>query len=106
MLKWGGFLSSISKQTLHPVLLQALLFHLYGLILRECPSVEQVQCHLASLLELSHQHSSYREVGQCPRVIALCLPRAPFTITRVLHGSHCMAHFASLPAVQPPGRQP
>ncbi|KAM7317160.1 hypothetical protein ACRRTK_023462 [Alexandromys fortis] len=40
---------------------QALLFHLYGLILRECPSTEQVQCHLASLLELSHQHSSYRE---------------------------------------------
>ncbi|CAO2602058.1 Maestro heat-like repeat family member 5 [Lemmus lemmus] len=40
---------------------KALLFHLYGLILRECPSVEQVQCHLASLLELSHQHSSYRE---------------------------------------------
>ncbi|KAK7797135.1 hypothetical protein U0070_024094 [Myodes glareolus] len=40
---------------------QALLFHLYGLILCECSSMEQVQCHLASLLELSHQHSSYRE---------------------------------------------
>ncbi|XP_040592412.1 maestro heat-like repeat family member 5 isoform X3 [Mesocricetus auratus] len=40
---------------------KAFLFHLYGLFLRECPSVEQVQCHLASLLELSHQHSSQRE---------------------------------------------
>ncbi|XP_036063470.1 maestro heat-like repeat family member 5 [Onychomys torridus] len=40
---------------------KAVLFHLYGLILRECPSEEQVQCHLASLLELSHQHSSQRE---------------------------------------------
>ncbi|XP_076412197.1 maestro heat-like repeat family member 5 isoform X2 [Peromyscus maniculatus bairdii] len=40
---------------------KAILFHLYGLILRECTSEEQVQCHLASLLELSHQHSSQRE---------------------------------------------
>ncbi|MEJ1271646.1 maestro heat-like repeat family member 4 [Cricetulus griseus] len=40
---------------------QAFLFHLYGLFLRECPNVEQVQWHLASLLELSHQHSSQRE---------------------------------------------
>lgn len=48
-----------------------MLFHLYGLILRECSSMEQVQCHLASLLELSHQHSSYREVGQSPQVIVL-----------------------------------
>ncbi|XP_021071819.1 maestro heat-like repeat family member 5 [Mus pahari] len=40
---------------------KAFLFHLYGLILRECPSVEQVQCHLASLLDLSHQHSRQRE---------------------------------------------
>ncbi|CAH7108886.1 Mroh4 [Phodopus roborovskii] len=40
---------------------KAFLFHLYGLFLRECPSVEQVQCHLASLLELSHQFSSQRE---------------------------------------------
>ncbi|XP_051016484.1 maestro heat-like repeat family member 5 [Acomys russatus] len=40
---------------------KAFLFYLYGLILRECLSVEQVQCHLASLLELSHEHSSQRE---------------------------------------------
>ncbi|ERE86182.1 HEAT repeat-containing protein 8 [Cricetulus griseus] len=40
---------------------KAFLFHLYGLFLRECPNVEQVQWHLASLLELSHQHSSQRE---------------------------------------------
>ncbi|XP_021515354.1 maestro heat-like repeat family member 5 [Meriones unguiculatus] len=40
---------------------KAFLFYLYGLILRECLSIEQVQCHLASLLELSHQHSSQRE---------------------------------------------
>nr|XP_034373093.1 maestro heat-like repeat family member 5 isoform X2 [Arvicanthis niloticus] len=31
------------------------------MILRECPCVEQVQCHLASLLDLSHQHSIQRE---------------------------------------------
>ena len=43
---------------------QAFFFHLYGMILRECPSVEQVQCHLASLLDLSHQHARQREVGQ------------------------------------------
>ncbi|XP_052016456.1 maestro heat-like repeat family member 5 [Apodemus sylvaticus] len=40
---------------------KAFFFHLYGMILRECPSVEQVQCHLASLLDLSHQHSRQRE---------------------------------------------
>ncbi|XP_028629132.1 maestro heat-like repeat family member 5 [Grammomys surdaster] len=40
---------------------KAFFFHLYGMILRECPCVEQVQCHLASLLELSHQHSIQRE---------------------------------------------
>ncbi|XP_031201885.1 maestro heat-like repeat family member 5 isoform X2 [Mastomys coucha] len=40
---------------------QAFFFYLYGMILRECPSVEQVQCHLASLLDLSHQHSRQRE---------------------------------------------
>ncbi|XP_057648199.1 maestro heat-like repeat family member 5 [Chionomys nivalis] len=57
MQKLLEFLSLDPKQTAD----KALLFHLYGLILRECPSMEQVQCHLASLLELSHQHSSYRE---------------------------------------------
>lgn len=100
MLKWVDFLAALADSP--PCLLEALLFHLYGLILRECPSMEQVQCHLASLLELSHQHSSYREVGQSPQVIALCLPHAPFTITRVLCASQCMAHFASLTPVQPP----
>nr|BAB24382.1 unnamed protein product [Mus musculus] len=40
---------------------KAFFFHLYGMILRECPSVEKVQCHLASLLDLSHQHSRQRE---------------------------------------------
>ncbi|XP_076767614.1 maestro heat-like repeat family member 5 isoform X2 [Arvicanthis niloticus] len=40
---------------------KAFFFHLYGMILRECPCVEQVQCHLASLLDLSHQHSIQRE---------------------------------------------
>ncbi|GAB1299443.1 Maestro heat-like repeat family member 4 [Apodemus speciosus] len=40
---------------------QGVFFHLYGMILRECPSVEQVQCHLASLLDLSHQHARQRE---------------------------------------------
>ncbi|XP_021039722.1 maestro heat-like repeat family member 5 isoform X4 [Mus caroli] len=40
---------------------KAFFFHLYGIILRECPSVEKVQCHLASLLDLSHQHSRQRE---------------------------------------------
>ncbi|XP_041911652.1 maestro heat-like repeat family member 5 [Arvicola amphibius] len=57
MQKLLEFLSLDPKQTSD----KALVFHLYGLILRECPSVEHVQCHLASLLELSHQHSSYRE---------------------------------------------
>ncbi|XP_039088881.1 maestro heat-like repeat family member 5 isoform X3 [Hyaena hyaena] len=37
------------------------LFHLYGLILRECNCVDLVRRHLASLLELSHQSSSQRE---------------------------------------------
>ncbi|XP_016071901.1 PREDICTED: maestro heat-like repeat family member 5 [Miniopterus natalensis] len=36
------------------------LFHLYGLILRECSSVDLVKKHLASLLELSHESSSQR----------------------------------------------
>ncbi|XP_063120729.1 maestro heat-like repeat family member 5 isoform X11 [Rattus norvegicus] len=40
---------------------KAFFFHLYGMILRECPSVEQVQSHLASLLDLSHQHARQRE---------------------------------------------
>nr|XP_023504819.1 maestro heat-like repeat family member 5 isoform X7 [Equus caballus] len=36
-------------------------FHFYGLILRECASVDLVKRHLASLLELCHQSSSQRE---------------------------------------------
>ncbi|XP_073923100.1 maestro heat-like repeat family member 5 [Castor canadensis] len=40
---------------------RGVLFCLYGLILCECVSSEQVERHLACLLELSHQPSSQRE---------------------------------------------
>lgn len=59
------------------------------MILRECPCVEQVQCHLASLLDLSHQHATHREVSQ-DIVPAL---HAPFNITVVLCDSHCKGRF-------------
>lgn len=48
------------------ILLQTLLFYIYGLVLRECPSVELVKKHLAGLLELSQQSSSQQEVGPQP----------------------------------------
>ncbi|KAM5212205.1 maestro heat-like repeat family member 5 [Hipposideros larvatus] len=38
-----------------------LLFHIYGLVLRECASVDLVKKHLAGLLELSQQSSRQRE---------------------------------------------
>ncbi|XP_072805943.1 maestro heat-like repeat family member 5 isoform X3 [Vicugna pacos] len=40
---------------------KTLLFHLYGLILRETASEDLVGRHLAALLELSHQSSGHRE---------------------------------------------
>nr|XP_019567741.1 PREDICTED: maestro heat-like repeat family member 5 [Rhinolophus sinicus] len=40
---------------------KTLLFYIYGLVLRECPSVELVKKHLAGLLELSQQSSSQQE---------------------------------------------
>lgn len=49
---------------LSPSSSQTFPFHFYGLILRECASVDLVKRHLASLLELCHQSSSQREVGQ------------------------------------------
>uniref|UniRef100_A0A671F851 Uncharacterized protein n=1 Tax=Rhinolophus ferrumequinum TaxID=59479 RepID=A0A671F851_RHIFE len=43
------------------ILLQTLLFYIYGLVLRECTSVDLVKKHLAGLLELSQQSSSQWE---------------------------------------------
>ncbi|XP_008591362.1 PREDICTED: maestro heat-like repeat family member 5, partial [Galeopterus variegatus] len=40
---------------------QTFLFHLYGLILRECTHKELVRRHLACLLELSHQPAGQRQ---------------------------------------------
>nr|XP_042120768.1 maestro heat-like repeat family member 5 isoform X8 [Peromyscus maniculatus bairdii] len=63
---------------------KAILFHLYGLILRECTSEEQVQCHLASLLELSHQHSSQRE----DEILKSSFLSAAILLTRSLRDEH------------------
>jgi hypothetical protein len=53
---------------------QGVLFCLYGLILCECVSSEQVERHLACLLELSHQPSSQREVSRWLRPCFMLTP--------------------------------
>lgn len=104
-----GWVSEQHQPAYHSALPQAFFFHLYGMILRECPCVEQVQCHLASLLDLSHQHSIQREVGQ--DIVVLCLrtssrPSCPIQhhcgiVWLSLHGT-----FHQLSAIPDPGRQP
>lgn len=107
-----GCVSEQYEPALHPTLPQAFFFHLYGMILRECPSVEQVQCHLASLLDLSHQHSRQREVGSG---YCLCLyssppPLMPHSTSLWYYGivvfSHHKGHFTSLPPAQTLGGSP
>ncbi|XP_034524422.1 maestro heat-like repeat family member 5 [Ailuropoda melanoleuca] len=51
----------LEKHLLHPPSSQTFLFHIYGLILKECASEELVRRRVADLLELSHQSASQRE---------------------------------------------
>lgn len=51
-----------AQHLLRPSSSQTFLFHIYGLILKECASEELVRRHVADLLELSHQSASQREV--------------------------------------------
>uniref|UniRef100_A0A452SV13 Maestro heat like repeat family member 8 n=1 Tax=Ursus americanus TaxID=9643 RepID=A0A452SV13_URSAM len=50
-----------AQHLLRPSSSQTFLFHIYGLILKECASEELVRRHVADLLELSHQSASQRE---------------------------------------------
>uniref|UniRef100_G1L3U8 Maestro heat-like repeat family member 5 n=1 Tax=Ailuropoda melanoleuca TaxID=9646 RepID=G1L3U8_AILME len=50
-----------AQHLLHPPSSQTFLFHIYGLILKECASEELVRRRVADLLELSHQSASQRE---------------------------------------------